>query len=68
LNKEKEAIDRKRGGRDAPGWTKRGSRGIQYAPSRSRTIVPESERDDYEVRYQVFDDPNTVPEPVDFVD
>jgi hypothetical protein len=57
----------RRGGRNE-GRAESGTRRAGSARSDTSLIVPESERDDHEVRYQVFDDPNTVPEPVDFVD
>ena len=57
----------RRGGRNE-GRAESSTRRAGSARSDTSLIVPESERDDYEIRYQVFDDPNTVPEPVDFVD
>jgi phospholipase/carboxylesterase len=40
------------------------SDGVLPIQQTSRRIVPELERDDYEVRYREFDGPHTVPEPI----
>jgi predicted esterase len=48
-----------------PVFVSHGTRdGVLPIQETSRRIVPELERDDYEVRYQEFDGPHTVPEPV----